>query len=458
METNLKNTVKESSIILFSIIKWGILALIIGVVTGLAAGLFTKTLNFCSGITGKFEYYYFALPIIFFINGLALLYIFPNANVYTTNKLIEHVNNRKPIPIMSIPKVFILSIVTLSSGGSLGKEAPVADIGGSLASAFGKLLRLKEEDLSKLMVCGISAGFAAILGTPIAGSLFGAEVLFVGGILYEVLLPSFFAGIVSFKVSQMVLGANSHPFIIANIPEFNKFFFLQVIAAGIFFGICSIILIESIKLNKVLYNKIKVWKPFKNIWGGVFLVVLALLIGKDYLGLGENVVAAAISGEKIVIYAFLLKILFTSITYSWGGVGGMISPLLFIGATAGAAFANIMGYDPTIFAALGFVSVLAGATNTPISASILAIELFGPAIGVYAAVSSLLSFLITGNRTLFPAQILKIKKSSSLNLETGKTMEDTNISYDNYNRKKLKEVYNSVKTKLNIKSKKKDGE
>src|SRR5208283_2868435 len=147
-------------------------------------------------------------------------------------------------------------------------------------------------------------------------------------------------------------------------------------------------------------------------------VVLAWIFSKQYLGLGLDTIQLTLSGGDIVWYAFILKIIFTMITLSLGGSGGIITPIFFIGATAGSLFATTLGLDRATFAAIGLVGLLAGATNTPIAASIMAMELFGPQIAPYAAVACVVSFLIAGHRSVYPSQVLAIRKSASVNVET----------------------------------------
>ena len=154
------------------------------------------------------------------------------------------------------------------------------------------------------------------------------------------------------------------------------------------------------------------------------LIILTLLFSTRYLGLGLETIKASLDGGSIPGGAFLLKILFTSITLGFGGSGGIVTPIFFTGATAGSAFANVLGFDTSLFSAIGMVALLAGAANTPISASIMAIELFGPQIAPYAAVACIISFLMTGHRSVYPSQVLSLAKSSSLSVAKGSEMRD----------------------------------
>jgi H+/Cl- antiporter ClcA len=202
-------------------------------------------------------------------------------------------------------------------------------------------------------------------------------------------------------------------------------YFIEVILAGIFFGLCSLLLIEGMKLFKKLSEKITIWAPLKGIAGGFILVILTLLFSKQYLGLGLNAIQTSLEkGEGIIWYAFILKIIFTSVTLNFGGSGGIATPIFFIGSTAGVLFAKLLGLKSSTFAAIGLVAVLAGAANTPISASIMSAELFGVGITPYASVACVISFLMTGYRSVYPSQILAIKKSASIDVEVGKEVEE----------------------------------
>jgi H+/Cl- antiporter ClcA len=162
-------------------------------------------------------------------------------------------------------------------------------------------------------------------------------------------------------------------------------------------------------------HKINIWKPFKGIIGGVILVILAFILSPRYLGLGVNSIEAAINGSHIPALAFLWKILFTSITLSTGGSGGILTPIFFIGTSAGSTFAHIFNLNPAIFTSIGMVALLAGAANTPIAASVMAIEIFGPQIGSYAAIACIVSYTAAGHRSVYSSQLLGITKSSSIN-------------------------------------------
>jgi chloride channel protein, CIC family len=177
-------------------------------------------------------------------------------------------------------------------------------------------------------------------------------------------------------------------------------------------------------------------------------VILSFLFSTSYLGLGLDTIKSALEGGNVPGSAFLMKILFTSITLSFGGSGGIITPISFIGVSAGHAFADVLGFNVPVFSAIGMVAFLAGAANAPISASIMAIELFGPAVGPFAAVACVVSFLMTGHRSVYPSQVLSLKKSSSLSVAHGKEMRNIGEVEYKPRQKRLSEIIRRGLTKI----------
>jgi len=420
----MRRRIAEETILFISIIKWIVLATIIGIVVGLSTTAFLKALNFSVTWAKHYPYYFLLLPIALFLSVIIVKYLAPEAEGHGTEKVIEAIHRRSgKIKAMVVPVKLVATIITIAAGGSVGKEGPCAQIGGGLSSIFADIFKFDDHDRKKLVICGISAGFASVFGTPIAGAIFGVEVLFVGSLLYDVLLPSFIAGMISYHVSSSFgITYFYHP--LNFTPVFSDIFFVKVLIAGIFFGLCSGFLIEMLKLGHYLSLKIKVWKPLKGIVGGLAIVGLTLLFSKRYLGLGLETIQSTLSGAKVIWYDFILKTIFTSITLGFGGSGGIVTPIFFVGSTAGALFATVWGLDIATFSAIGLVSLLAGAANTPIAASIMAVELFGPQVAPYATIACVISFLMTGHRSVYPSQVLAVRKSTSIQVETGKEIEN----------------------------------
>lgn len=394
------------------ILKWLFLASLIGIVVGCVDAVFLKVLDHTLAWRSRFSLYYIGLPLSLYIVYVLARKLAPHEIDYSTDAVIEKINTYRPISFISALKSLILSIFTMAAGGSAGKEAPCADGGAGVSAYIAQLLRLSKDDRRKLMICGVSAGFAGVFGVPISGALFGLEVLWVGHIFYEVMLPAFIAGITAFQVTTY-LGVSYiyHPLHFSTV--ISEQFFFKVIVAGLFFGLVSIVLVEMLKFTKVLFRYIAVkTSPFwRSFIGGTLLVLVGLWISPAYLGLGLDGFNNLLAGNPLVnSFGFLIKIITTSITFAAGGVGGVITPVFFIGAQAGATLSAWLGTDSATMSALGLVAVLAGAANTPLAAIIMAIELFGAPIAPYATVACVVSFLMSGRHSVYASQRISFDK------------------------------------------------
>lgn len=416
----------EESILFISIVKWSFLASCVGAIVGASTYAFLEILNYSIQYTSQYKYYFLLLPFALFFSAIIIRKFAPEAKGHGTEKVIEaiHRYGGKMNPL-TVPVKLAATVITIAAGGSAGKEGPAAQIGAGLAYILARMFRFNKKDRRVLIVCGISAGFASVFGTPIAGSLFGVEVLFIGSMFYDVMFPSFVAGIIGYQVSSF-LGVKYFYSPLSFVPEFSEGLFVYVIIGAIFFGICSLLLIEAMKLAESANRKLNIWEPFKGLIGGSVLVFLVFFTSTQYLGLGLDTIQAALDGSTVYSYEFLIKIVFTCITLSFCGSGGIVTPMFFIGATAGSAFGIIMGLSPSLFASIGMVSLLAGAANTPISASIMAIEFFGPELAPYAAISCIVSYIMTGHRSVYPSQVIDTTKSHSIFIERGVVMENLN--------------------------------
>lgn len=404
---------KEETVLFISIIKWAILATMVGIVVGLSTTIFLKALGWSTSWVQTNQYYFLFLPLVLFTSSLLVQYLAPDAEGHGTEKVIEAVHKKwGRINLAVVPVKLVATIITLAGGGSAGKEGPCAQIGAGMASGISDLLKLNNEDRKKVVICGISAGFSTVFGTPIAGALFAVEVLVLGKILHEVLFPALVAAIVGFQVSKFFGITYFHQYL--HLPQFNHLMFIEALLSGIFFGLVALLLVETLKIAEKAAKKVSLWKPWKGFIGGIILVILAFIFSPRYLGLGTNTIDSAIKGIYIPTLGFLWKVIFTSVTLSMGGSGGIITPVFFVGATSGSTFAHIFHLSPSIFAAIGMVALLAGAANTPIAASVMAIEIFGPQIGSYAAIACVVSYIAAGHRSVYSSQILGVTKSSSI--------------------------------------------
>lgn len=415
----------EQITLLASVIKWTGYASIVGVMVGCGTAAFLRTLAWTSVQFARYPDYYLFLPITLVVCSTLVSWFAPDAAGHGTEKVIEAIHQRMgKIPLMVVPVKLVATVITLAGGGSAGKEGPCAQIGAGLASAFGTLLRLEDVDRRKLVICGISAGFATVFGTPIAGALFGVEVLVLGQVMYEVLFPSFVAGIIGFHVASQ-LGVNYPHLATKIIPPVTGRSFAEMLMLGVWCGLIALIFIELMHVSDRLFKRLPWPSAAKALLGGGLLVVIGKVFSTSYLGLGLETIEAGLNGTLLPSGAFFLKAIATATTLGSGGSGGVVTPIFFIGTTAGNMFAHIF-HEPLVgtFSAIGMAALLAGAANTPIAASVLAMELFGAGIAPHAAVACMVSFLIVGYRSIYPSQVLGMQKSTSLEVETGKTLAE----------------------------------
>ncbi len=396
----------DSAHSIFHILKWFVLSTLVGGVVGVLDSAFLKLLDLAIGTRNTVPGFYVLLPFALYAVALLSRKVAKPHKDYSTDAVIKRINTHRTVSLWAAVKTFVLSIGTMVVGGSAGKEAPCADVGAGVSAYLARALNLSVQDQRKMMICGVSAGFAGVFGVPVSGALFGLEVLWVGHIFYEVMFPSLVAGITSFAVTSY-LGVNFlyHPLTFS--PVFSEQFFLKVIVAGVFFGLVSILFIEVSKLARVVFRLITVRRGM--FWtcmlGGLVLVLIGHFTSTLYLGLGMAGIDGPLAGEPLHSpLGFLYKIVTTSITLAAGGIGGIVTPIFFVGAQAGAMLSAFLQVDSATLAALGLVAVLAGTANTPLAASIMAIELFGAEIAPYATVACVISFLVTGRQSIFPHQ------------------------------------------------------
>ena len=327
-------------------------------------------------------------------------------------------NSQTKVPASMAPLVLFTTLITHLFGGSAGREGTAVQMGGGLAAMFSKWFTLKKEDHRLILMCGMAAGFAAVFGTPLAGAVFAVEVIVIGRIQYKEFLPCYFSSIVAHLVC-LAWGIQHTTYSIGFagndlLLHFDTVLIAKTILAAIAFGLAAFLFAETHLQVKTVFHK---WVPIKwliPVIGGLMIIGLSYLLDtQDYLGLG--VISEKTNGVSIVSafkdggatsFSWFWKLLFTAITLGSGFKGGEVTPLFFIGATLGNTLAWILGAPTDVFAALGFIAVFAGATNTIFASTIMGCELFGTEFVLYFFIACFMARLASGYSSIYPTQRL----------------------------------------------------
>ena len=383
------------------IIKWVLLALITGAVTGLVGGLFHMAIDSVTKIRTENGWIILLLPLAGVV--IAMLYRL-SKHPLTTNMVIEGTNAGKSVSFLLAPFIFISAVITHLFGGSVGREGAALQIGGGLGATIGHILRVSKKNLRTMVVCGMAGAFSAIFTTPVTAAVFAVEVASIGKIHYFELLPAIISSLIAFIVTK-TLGNHILSYQIA-IPEITLTASAQVIILALLTALVGILFCVTLHKTEKLMHKV-----FKKDWiiaigGGVILVLMTMVIGnQDYNGAGMSIINNALAG-KAVAYAFILKLLFTAVSVGAGFKGGEIVPAFFIGATFGVTASMLLGIDPGFGAAIGMVCMFCSITNCFLASVILGAELFGAEGILFFAIACVISNVISGDFGLYSKQKL----------------------------------------------------
>lgn len=420
MKAQIKEDFMEESVLIASSIKWIILSAFAGVAVGLVTTAFLKLLEYGTSSLQNTGWYYFMLPAALFLSSFIILKLAPEGEKKDSGNVIRAIHKRSgSIDVKFVFVRLISTLVTLFFGGSAGKEGPCAQIGASVSSFFAGIFKLEGIDKKRFVICGVSAGVAGVFGTPIAGAIFAAEVIYVGKFSYLSFLPSLVASYISFNINKY-FGIKHMIYMIASPKGSSVVSLLDMALFGIVIGIVSYCFIRMSYYIKLIFGKIDIYKPLKGIIGGTIIIILVLITGsRDFLGLGTSVIGKALSGSSVNGFGFLLKMFATSVTFGSGGSGGILTPIFYIGSAAGNAWAQLIHGNLAFYSAIGMVASFAACANTPITAIIMAMELFGAGIAPYASIACVISYLVIGHKSVYPGQVLATAKSPSLGIEPG---------------------------------------
>jgi H+/Cl- antiporter ClcA len=396
-----------------TLVKWILLGSVVGVLSGTASAIFLVTLNWATAVRTANPYLLLLLPLAGFVIGWSY-YRLGGTAVRGNNLVIEQVHlNKEPIPLRMAPMVLIGTVLTHLFGGSAGREGTAIQMGSSLADAFSRLLRLDGENRRLLVLAGISGGFGSVFGTPLAGFVFALEAPAMGRIQYDSIVPCLTAALVGDLVTRAWGVTHTQYPALADIG-INPLLLLAVVVAGIGFGWVALLFVELLEGIKHFSRKWLQYPPLRPVLGGLIVITMTLVLGKqDYLGLSLPLIKSTMDGTGVEPLAFLLKVIFTAVTLGTGFVGGEVTPLFVMGATAGYSIGRLLGVDPAFMAALGFVAVFAGASNTPLACTIMAAELFGGGSLLYVGVACFVAYLASGHRGIYGTQRIATPKTAA---------------------------------------------
>lgn len=407
--------------LLIFLLKWIVLGGLVGILAGSASALFLTSLEWATSSRMNHPWLLYLLPL----GGILMSYMYTRFGANSgkgNNLLIETIQGgEERVPLRMAPLVLGGTILTHWFGGSAGREGTAVQMGGSLAAWVGRVLKLDKVDTRIILMCGISSGFGSVFGTPLAGTVFALEVVMIGLLRYEALLPCFIASLVGDQVT-LAWGVHHTHFQVGTVPPFSILLLAKIVIAGIVFGLVALLFSELLRLIKKLYAGWFSSPLLRTFVGGLAIIGMVFLFqSRDYLGLGIPLIQDAFSGDAGTL-SFLWKLLFTVLTLGSGFLGGEVTPLFVIGSTLGASLSGLLHEPAAFLAALGFVAVFAGAANTPLACFIMGIELFGADAAVYLFIVCTIAYLFSAHTGIYTSQRLGASKSKLWLIREGETL------------------------------------
>jgi len=413
------------------LIRWTLLVIPVALTAGSLVALFLWLLDRSIHFRFDHPWLLFLLPLAGILIYILYKYLGKNSDA-GNNLIMDEIHEPGGgIPARMAPLVLLTTVITHLFGGSAGREGTAVQIGGSLAQFFAKKFNLSKEDVRMLLTSGIAAGFGAVFGTPVTGTIFALEVLALGRIKHDALMPCFIASVLA-DITCSAWGIHHTQYHIGSVFHFDPLLLLKVIAAGLLFGLAGYAFAE---VSHTIKNYSSRWiKPkwlIPVVGAGVIILMTYALGTEDYLSLGvigkdahSVTIPSCFQAGGATYWSWLWKLLFTAVTLGTGFKGGEVTPLFFIGAALGNTIAVLSGVPVDLMAGLGFIAVFAGATNTPIACTIMGVELFGAGHVLYYAVACFTAYYFSGHSGIYHAQRVATSKIERLGHHKDSTLRD----------------------------------
>ena len=389
-------------------LKWTVCSVITGLVCGAIGTAFQLCVQYATDLRLEYSWLLYLLPVA----GLAITGIYQLAGMLDdggTNTVIQSIRSAEKVPLRMAPLIFASTVLSHLCGASVGREGAALQIGGSIGHFLGRFLRLDEKDLHIITMCGMSAVFSALFGTPVTAAIFSMEVVSVGVMYYVAFLPCIVSSVIAHLLTRY-FGTVPTDLPQVEIGELSALSILQVCALAAGCAVVSILFCIALhQANRLC----KQWlgNPYMRIFLGGAITILMVWVfqSRDYCGAGLDVIVSALRGEAQP-QMFILKILFTAVALGAGFKGGEIVPTLFIGAAFGNMAGGLLGLDPAVGACIGMVALFCGVVNCPVASLFLGIELFGTAGLLWFAIASAVSYLLSGYYSLYSSQKIVYSK------------------------------------------------
>lgn len=382
---------------------WVLLAVLIGLIVGGLDAVFGRILLAVSSF--RSDHFYYLIPFLA-LAGLATVYIYQRFGK-RANKgmgLVFSIGQQsdETIPRRLIPIAMLTTWLTHLFGGSAGREGVAIQIGASVANYLGDLAKVKNRHI--MVMVGMAAGFSGLFQTPLAATLFAVEVIVVGSIYYQAILPALIASLVAAQTSHF-LGLEKFSYAVTKLPTLNLLIIMKLVVIGIAFGLTGFLFSWLLGKTKASLGTLLPNPYLRIAVGSVILSVLFVVFDQGrYSGLGTNLISTTFSGGPIFAWDFIVKLLLTILTLSIGFQGGEVTPLFAIGATLGMLLGALMGLPLTFVAALGYAAVFAAATNTFFAPILIGCEVFGFSLLPYLLITISVSYALNFNHSIYTAQ------------------------------------------------------